>query len=481
MVVKYRNLTLTRLIIFICCFIGCSYHCFEVCQLYFNFTTTTEVSVDRAVNSKPPHVSICFRFIDLLDLDHLKNQTHHPEFRYMKRPLTAEQYDLLWDTLTLNDIFHLTPDPKHQPLVDKCMIRSRTTWQMKRMNETECRSRFTIRKYFHREFICYKFYAWNDDDRLDFRRYSHVSEFFNLLFGLTFKEELVENCEYFTAYVHEPDTIEFFDSSQSRLFLRVYKSYGVTEKFTLTYSTVRTERLPPPYETQCYDLPVMSGQIYTNWKNITYGMTNDEKFYSCLSNRTKEVFNKSFVAPHIYDKRINYTLLSRWDLSLEGNMEKFENCTKSCQEYDLKSHTNLPCLFSYTYTKATMQPSNRTTLYLYAPQDPLIHVRHVARQETVEFLVYLCSCCGIWMGLSFFTGLLQVSQFMEELLGCQFTRDEKEKLRRIKMKGLLKSDAELKFAVVNLHKQICQLKSQLIHSNRITNMSFTSNDNHNVF
>ena len=127
-----------KLLIVVICALGLSLQMNQVSRLYFKYVTSTEVTVSPPIVMSSPRVSFCWRYIDILLIDKLrqKNWTNYQwrtrgeedeEYQAKEGPFrkinwnevdwdairpydtTSYLYKIIENNLTLREIFDMTP------------------------------------------------------------------------------------------------------------------------------------------------------------------------------------------------------------------------------------------------------------------------------------------------------------------------------------------------------------------------------------
>lgn len=65
-----------------------------------------------------------------------------------------------------------------------------------------------------------------------------------------------------------------------------------------------------------------------------------------------------------------------------------------------KRHDFVSCRFEYQVPKIVFKELNRVLVHVNWPQDPGIATFTVADHAIIDYLIYICSSIGIWLGLS---------------------------------------------------------------------------------
>ena len=371
----------------IVCLAGFAVQFIAVSHLYFKYQTQTEVVVSVASILTVPRLSVCWRYVDILDIRRLKkNRGIHVRLPLVgSKPVSDFQ-----SKLVVKDIFEYSPTSDE--IYEKCLIRHPGTYFVNRFTKEQCRNNFNISRYYHREFICYKFKPGLFDTQFSINEYAYAPEYFNMMFSIIFNRQVLKESDYFTAYVHDKDTVDLLDSGQSRMWLRVYKNLHLAEEsISLSYSTVQTVKLPPPYDTRCME-------------SIDSASSKVKIEFECIDKKTVKLMNKTLFSNINMDENSTARIMTVEDLKNSTIASQLKEIKKSCTlEYD-------SCNLSFTYSKAYLIPEQELTVSLYVPSDPIITIRHVSRMILVEYLVYLSTCFGTWFGISIFAFLTNSSK-----------------------------------------------------------------------
>lgn len=408
-----------RLLPALICLTGFMIQVIEVSRLYFRYSTQTEVGVFVADELEPPSLSVCFRYIDILNRTRLSQELKI----HVKSPIrVTEDIHYIQSLLRIKDIFEFSP--RLEDIYESCIIRFPNEYQVHKLTKDKCRENFKMHRYYHREFICYRFEPKNFNQRLQIKYYSYAPEYFNLVFSIHFDSRIFSDSEYFSAYVHEPNTSFLLDSGQSKMFLRIYKRMNrARETISVSYSSVRTERMPPPYDTRC---------INPNFINSASQMSKLFIEFDCINNFTLRELDRVMFALHTYKSNLTAKVLTVPDLTNPYIGNKLRRYTRMCKV------KNDPCITSFTFSKVSLYPSEVLSSELLVPSDPIINIRHVPRMIAVEFLVYLSSSFGTWFGISIFT-FLSLSSYTGLALYTKIYQSKRARVTKRRVRPKFKS------------------------------------------
>jgi hypothetical protein len=101
----------------------------------------------------------------------------------------------------------------------------------------------------------------------------------------------------------------------------------------------------------------------------------------------------------ILDQKINLRHFSFKDINNKSLLEILGNSTNECD----KHCTQDLCKESYSVTTVRIMPytlKNTINIAAGCPARPLVRIKFIPRMNTYEFILFTCSCFGIWFGVS---------------------------------------------------------------------------------
>ena len=234
------------------CFIGAFLQLYQILDNYLKYEMIFEVNFIKDDFVKPPAFSICFSYVELMnlidlkinyskiDVDFWKNIISHNEREYISAKLQSH--------LTIKEIFKLTPNLTD--LLIHGWVRERGTYEVNYSNFTHMK----IIKYIKDDLVCYSIsHSGQNDSFYDSKIYlrSH-----HITYGqepgtqmmITLNREKVYHISKAVAYFHPFDQLprgdadfpfNYISNDKSDLFTKASSYIG------LTYQKINLNLLPP--------------------------------------------------------------------------------------------------------------------------------------------------------------------------------------------------------------------------------------------
>ena len=369
--------------------------CTQVIQmsiLYFEYKTTTQVTLVLHDMIVKHQILMCIRYGDILN----RNRFHKDTGRWVKQIIDLDEALEEESSITVRQIFDYTPAA--EDTIEACFYRTSTmTFSVSR--RYDCNSRYNVTKVFTLEFMCYKFDPIQEvqleTSAATQARYKQYT-----IFDLTFTQDF-ETADYIVPIVYSGKypyvSRKFSESAIIRSKSETIQGYNWINIFNNDFTIYRLEA---PYNTRCIRRPY------------------DEYFSCrrhCLVNYFIQHFNKVPVTEfldHKYDLLPITTNELRNPESSRLVQSFYDNCFKSCHF--------IPCFQSYTKT------SFRTILFknfsfavsAMTPSEPDIETQSQATMSFVEYFSFITGCFGTWFGLHFLS-----------LDSCRWIKNERRKQR----------------------------------------------------
>ena len=383
-------------IITIClCSAGLLYQLSQISDRYFRFKTRSEValSVHNAISA--PQVSTCWFVKEMM-----------PKIQSM----TKDEYYHIVDSMSIQDMFENLPR-EDEILREKegCSVRFPHQLAARKPfpDRIDCMKIFNVSKYIHRDLICYKFTISNIDynDKLTITEYSLSPTQSGLIFRLWMNSTVFENVSYSATYVHSLTTSDLHDSmfARTQLYHRGVTLDGSNIMIDVTSSAVTIKKLEVPYDTLC-----RSSSPYPSMEAIMFEKMNQE---------TISKLNRITTFYPILDQKINYRMVHAQILRNDTFLNQF---MKIYQKYNV---SNPNCYIHYYVSKVSISFGPVVSVAVFWPQDSRVKMEYIPAYYLIDYLLYVCSSFGIWLGVS----ILSVGQMIRTIIDYHFGR---EKTRR---------------------------------------------------
>lgn len=158
MKIKLDVLRVSRIIVTMLCILGFVYQVSKFTDVYFKYATESELSLSIPVEITPPDLTVCFRYVDILDVPSLSVK-EKKKLRSLERLKKNDNFTQLSDAIieacTIQDIFKFTPDSGE--ILSRCSVKKTTDYDFYQFEGAKCRKRFIVFKFYLQEYICYRF------------------------------------------------------------------------------------------------------------------------------------------------------------------------------------------------------------------------------------------------------------------------------------------------------------------------------------
>lgn len=360
------------------CFVGLLVQVVSITKTYLTYEIATKLTIGVDHILRIPDYTICTTFVPLLDAKWVRD---------VKKLDVGRDFLNVSRVVTVQEILEKTPAPSH--LLTSCMTRSKDTYGVNFHLKNQCLQHFNITKSVFKEFVCYtlkiKTNSSIDLKKITFsRRLSRVVFIFNLDSSFNAVMSL-------KPMVHITGSLPYTTSSFSMEHSR--KVYGQPNS-TPNFNTIKTSytkyvisRLPPPFASRC--------RSYKESDDVL-GNTRDDCIQTCLKGTTPKALGKvpftSFIQQPIDMKQISMEDLKIRNISYILN--KLEHaCQSQCSQLD--------CFLTFTVTSGTTEIDVKMRLLVYSPNSPDLVVQEEEAFKFLDFLIFIASCVGSWLGLSF--------------------------------------------------------------------------------
>lgn len=231
--------------------------------------------------------------------------------------------------------------------------------------------------------VCYEI-GMKNQSKLQSMEYLYESETYALILFVNMNSKYFKTVRRMTAYVHEDGSSKIVDASAS-YYHNLNDDHYIMR---VTYQSLFMKRLEPPYETMCRFYGTYGSQIQWNLHKI--------------QEKTVRILNMSIPSLMIYQPLNTRILFS----------EKFDHNETLRRQYKdivLRNMYPLPvsCIMKTTIPRIYFVHYPSLGITLLWPDGLHFNIESKPRILSIDFIVYVCSCIGIWFGLSVF-GILSI-------------------------------------------------------------------------
>ena len=298
-----------------------------------------------------------------------------------------QYYDKL-DEMSVSDIFDATPDNESVLREDcGCSIRlpSKFTAKYPYPDAEECYRMFQIRKYIQKDFMCYEFdpIIIETDEDLLISEYAVSPQAAGLIYKIYLNNSLFGDASYYETLVKQRFDSPLFDAafSSSKVYMRQTNLSNNYLNIELIYNSVAIHMLRNPYDTRC-----LSCAPYHTCAELNAARIGDAVL---------KKFEKVSTLVPVYDKSLKYPVLSAKHLRNDEFVAKYKRIHDK-----VFSGSSQTCDTYYTSSRVTITYGSVTMVSVYYPHDANISVNYFPLQDPIDFLLYISSSFGIWIGVS---------------------------------------------------------------------------------
>ena len=374
------------LILNLVCSCGLFYQIFQISRQYFKFQTRidSKITLIESISNVSIHSCHCFwEVIDLTKWNRYKNQN-------LKWPLKPKEIDDMFEEITFGEMLDWTPPIEN--VISNCFLRKPGNYlsdsDFTEYNQSDCNRFFNVKKYFHREFICYMFQltqAATGGKAYSIDKVLFTKNEQSCMFAIEMNDTSFHHSDYLITFAQAEDTNLLFSSGMTEYTKRYVKYPTIPNKIKINYQTLKTSMQPAPYDTNCRDFG---------------SETHTHRYLECLNHQinrstshmllTYPIFNATFekiAVPATKNPKV---------------LQAYAKAEIDCQRI-IGPHYD-PCIFSTTvsYPTTVSFASLHPIVELLWPRTIQISVSFEPLMVFLDFFIYIFSSSGTWYGFSFF-------------------------------------------------------------------------------
>ena len=389
----------------ILCSIGLVVHLWFISASYFRYEITASTQIQFSKTIISPAVSICFRYVDILD----------PEFVAKKlgdeTDTVGEHLEKIEQDITLDELFKHTPSGEE--LLTGALMRSVTNYTVQALNKKQALEVFKISRYQTLTWMCYRFQPQSKSE-FNYRLLASASSYVGMIYSIFLRLDkkylnhtilmmpmVHSNNEYPTvAFLYAPhDGISNDDRKVNLWRLNSYK----LENHYLKY----------PYETDCHD-----------YSGRDDGLDQPQLISDCrvkvTIERLKMIPFSEFKIEHKFEFNASMKItdpITRFDNETIGHefLKIQLECNRLYRKPDCEQYVHMTHIESREYW-----PHKNWHFSVQRPVNPTIITEYQPLQDVYTFSLLVLSCFGVWLGLSLIDlNLVDLYGKVEQLLRRQ--------------------------------------------------------------
>ena len=355
---------LKTVVCFIVSSLGCILQVYHISDQFFDYTTTTRVSIGRQTSSFVPTLVFCTNMTSLME------PPVDDWYQFAQSTPFNEWFDRTYPRLNIVDSGYYFGDGVNYRLS---------------FNQSQFRSMFQVGKLIKRRDVCYSL-SYKDPFEFNYRAATSTSGD-PILVAFIFSPNFLRRETSVNFFIHSYESTfhGISNSLAAERFSRVGNGSLALYKIILTYAEYDSFLLSSPYDTHCHDYRPK----YRSERHC---------YDECHLNLSLEIQGMIPMSV-IKERRFNAMVYpSASALSPKQRTELTQiksNCTVRCQKVQCNSDDFVPILIHSI-------PSQRVEVVLQASPDPLFKTISQPKINLIDFVTYIVSCIGFWFGISCF-------------------------------------------------------------------------------
>ena len=358
----------------------------EVSEIYFSYQTLTKIRFEFPERLAAPAVSICIKYQEIMDLK-----------KYSKeRKVDVRQRGFYHRAnYNVSDLFEFTPNPNET--VSFCQTRRRSnSYNVRYFRDgRKCaHNLFNITKYYYLDYICYKYVNTRlMKSRISYHNYAVSPQLSTVMYGFTFSHRL-KAANSIKLFAHSATKLPYRSLLISTVVDRgIDRRTGIARqsKFAATFTIMTEDRLPPPYDTKCF-----------NYSTVGHDSEIDCR-QECIKNQTITQLGKIPFST-IQERPIEMKHLSHNDVRIEN----ITRVVKKIEEFCHLKCSKCDCQIRAILTEKNIDEGDNSeqfkhfSLWMLVPTKPFVHVAFHPVMNFIEYLTLCLSTLSTWLGISFF-------------------------------------------------------------------------------
>lgn len=287
----------------------------------------------------------------------------------------------IFENLTIDETIHYTPSADE--VLHSCQLRNVTRSKiLEQLDKEKCLEHISVSKFIYSILVCYRFifkYSMRNFEPMLVS--SDTSGPFTVK-SIGLNTEKLNKVNVFIPLVNTKNSLPEREMEVSTMASRGFNpATGKTKNnfFGIRYHTTTTKHLKPPYTTMCVD--------YSRTDCIT----------DCINDNVVKIFNRSSsMSNHVSGNRklVTGSFLNENSANTETYLNIVDNCRMNCPWNECETKVTITCLGESSHWNYIM-------IYLMLPNTASIVVENHPKMVTIDYITFLLSCLGTWLGFSF--------------------------------------------------------------------------------
>ena len=368
------------------CLTGLTVQVVTVSISYFGYETQTKLNIRVSYDLIAPDLTMCVKFRDM--------QTSSMTIRealFSSRNATTSPY-----------------------IISKCMTRSNHSYNYEILDARSCLDIFSVSKSVYLEYVCYRISMKSRQQFRDLRKVMYSRHWSRMMLMFYIDFGFMKSVKLMKLLIHDRADTPYITSSYCMTFEVQDPNHST---FKSSYTMYQIQRLASPYTSHCRNYTADSGNRF---------MTRESCIQECLMRRvipkTGLAPFSSFVSEPLPIRQITMNDVKQ-NASISQTLVRLESeCEGECSQLD--------CDVDFLITHSESLLEQESKMIVFTPNSPDILVHEEIAFRLVDFLIFIASCFGSWLGLSFlhfnpidvYEHIIQIARIMRQ--------DERNLLRR---------------------------------------------------
>lgn len=426
------KLTVKRIFWFSVCILGTILQVIQVSNIYFSYKITTVVTMNYPEYISRPSLTICFYTVEIYDW----NKVGEVNLVELEKLGLKEASKITNSTEALNSLQdQVRADGFGEKIIYTGIVNNNAT-SREIMSRSLNYSTFILGCYeisnkdyrYHANKLCSNFKETTYmremqkciriDSKLPSTEYSSI--LLNQIVSQGFFFQFKVNGKYSKRISNVMYSFSPVGSFLRNGYIRQIMKETLSVSIILTYSIYRSELLPLPFETACINYQNSMSQSNFQFRrfsqhfqpNYSYNYTFDPKsikdrgdcWEECVIINSVKYFGR--IAPGVsVTGSINIPMISQYEIETNETLHAFDRkiktkCNRKCKRPECDLSTFIPHVISSKSRELNGKKAQK--VIIHAMNQPVTHAKAVQKMNFVEYLSYVATAIGFWLGLSVF-------------------------------------------------------------------------------